>query len=77
MIPLLILAIGLLLAVAVLAYLLGFRLGGGGYASEAMRIRAEAMRAQRDLHGLTRSAFIAMAEEAERRGNVHDPFPGD
>lgn len=65
-----ILIIFLLLSVSLivtLTYLLGFRLGGQSWISEAQRVRAEAAAAERQLHDLTRSAFVAMAEEAERR----------
>ena len=60
------LVLGFLL-VAVLVYLLGFRLGGQSGVSELQRVRAEAAEAERQLHDLTRSAFVAMAEAAERR----------
>lgn len=60
------LVLGFLL-VAVLVYLLGFRLGGQSGISELQRVRAEAAEAERQLHDLTRSAFVAMAEAAERR----------
>lgn len=53
--------------IVTLTYLLGFRLGGQSWISEAQRVRAEAAAAERQLHDLTRSAFVAMAEEAERR----------
>jgi hypothetical protein len=64
------LTVFLLAAVAVivgLVFLLGFRLGGQSWQSEAVRVRAEAAAAERELHDLTRSAFVAMAEEAQRR----------
>lgn len=64
------LIIFLLLSVSLivtLTYLLGFRLGGQSWISETQRVRAEAAAAERQLHDLTRSAFVAMAEEAERR----------
>lgn len=54
-------------AMVALSYLLGFRLGGQSWVAEAQRVRAEAAAAERQLHDLTRSAFVAMAEEAERR----------
>lgn len=57
--------------VVVLVYLLGFRLGGQSWISEAHRVRAQAAAAERELHDLTRSAFVAMAEEAERRRQGH------
>ena len=53
--------------IAVLTFLLGFRLGGHSWVAEAQRVKAEAANAQRELHDLTRAAFVAMAEEAERR----------
>lgn len=62
----------LFLAVAVivmLTYLLGFRLGGQSWIAEAQRVRAEAAVAERQLHDMTRAAFMAMAEEAEGRQN--------
>lgn len=59
-------AIALLLVALVATYLLGFRLGGHAWTSETHRIRAEAARAERELHELTRTAFVAMAEEAQR-----------
>jgi hypothetical protein len=57
-------AAGLVIA---LTFLLGFRLGGQSWITEAQRVRAEAAAAERQLHDLTRSAFVAMAEEAEKR----------
>lgn len=48
------LVVGFLL-VAVLIYLLGFRLGGQSGISELQRVRAEAAEAERQLHDLTRS----------------------
>ena len=51
--------------IAVLTFLLGFRLGGHSWVAEAQRVKAA--NAQRELHDLTRAAFVAMAEEAERR----------
>lgn len=53
--------------VVILTYLLGFRLGGQSWMTEANRVRAEAAQAERQLHDLTRSAFVAMAEQAEQR----------
>lgn len=51
--------------IVVLTFLLGFRLGGQSWIAEAQRVRAEAAVAERQLHDMTRAAFIAMAEEAE------------
>lgn len=53
-------------AIFVLCFLLGFRLGGESRFAESQRIRAEAAASERELHNLTRSAFIAMTEEAQR-----------
>lgn len=64
LLALLILSIGLIVA---LTFLLGFRLGGQSWLAEAQRVRAEAAVAERQLHDLTRAAFVAMAEEAEAR----------
>lgn len=64
------LVIFLLLSISMvmaLTFLLGFRLGGQSWMSEAQRVRAEAAAAERQLHDLTRAAFVAMAEEAERK----------
>lgn len=59
-----------------LAFLLGFRLGGQSWLAETTRVRAEAAAAERQLHDLTRSAFVAMAEEAQRHrpGGRIEPF---
>ncbi len=54
------------IAVIMLSFLLGFRLGGHSWIAEVNRVRAEAAAAERQLHDLTRSAFVAMAEEAEQ-----------
>lgn len=54
------------LAIVALCFLVGFRLGGDSWVSEVQRVRAEAAAAERQLHELTRSAFVAMAEEAQR-----------
>jgi hypothetical protein len=66
----LVIAIAMVLA---LTYLLGFRLGGQSWVAEAQRVRAQAAAAERQLHDLTRSAFVAMAEEAERRRHGRRP----
>ena len=58
---------GLTALVVLLVYLLGFRLGSTSWLAESQRVRAQAAVAERQLHELTRQAFVAMAEEAERR----------
>lgn len=55
------------LTIVVLAFLLGFRLGGESWFVESQRIKAEAAASERELHSLTRAAFVAMADEASRR----------
>ena len=65
MILLVLLLIGAIGMVLILAFLLGFRLGGQSWMSQVQRVRAEAAVAERQIHDLTRSAFVAMAEEAE------------
>lgn len=54
-------------AVICLTFLLGFRLGGQSAWAESQRVRAQAAAAERELHNLTRSAFVAMAEEVDRQ----------
>jgi hypothetical protein len=66
-IALLILVVLLMLGVAALVYLLGFRLGGDEQRSELLRTKAEGLRAERQLHDLTRQAFEAMVRHAEER----------
>jgi hypothetical protein len=53
--------------VAAIAFVLGFRRGGQSWIAEVQRVRAEAAVAERQLHDITRAAFVAMAEEAESR----------
>jgi hypothetical protein len=57
----------LLLALTAAVFLLGYRVGTDGWQAELTRVRLEAAQAQRDFHRLTREAFVAMAEHAERR----------
>ena len=54
---------------AVVAFLLGYRLGSDQWQSRLVRIRLESARAERDLHDLTRSAFEAMVDRARDRTN--------
>ena len=56
-----------LLLLAVLAFLLGFRLGGDHWFDELTRVRLESAKAERQLHDLTRQAFISMAKRAEEQ----------
>lgn len=56
----------LVLMVVMAMFLLGFRLGGDHWQAELTRLRLEAVKAERQMHDLTRQAFVAMAEHAER-----------
>lgn len=47
------------------AYLLGFRLGGAHWYDRLVETRLAAAKAERQLHDLTRQAFVAMAEHAQ------------
>lgn len=67
MIALACLAVTLGAMAMVLVYVLGLGRGGQYWIVEAQRVRADAAAANRQLHDLTRSAFVALAEEAERR----------
>ncbi len=67
MVIVLLLLVLLLAALVVSVFLLGFRLGGDHWAEELTRVRLTAAQAERRVHDLTRQAFVAMAEEAERR----------
>ena len=58
----LIVAVSVLLVLVVVALAVGVQLGGRHGRNEAQRVRLEAGRAQRQLHDLTRQAFVAMAE---------------
>ena len=55
-----------LLILAAFAFFLGFRLGGDHWQTELQQVRIEAIQAERQLHDLTRHAFIAMAEQVEQ-----------
>ena len=57
--------LAVLLLLASFAFFLGFRLGGDHWESELTRVRMESVQAERQLHDLTRHAFIAMAEQVE------------
>lgn len=59
----------LLVLLAILAYLLGVQLGGRQWKARVEELQAESLRATRVMHDLTRQAFVAMAEHAERRLN--------
>jgi hypothetical protein len=64
---LLLLTVTVLLVFALGVFLLGFQVGGRFHMSELQRVRYEAAKAERQLHDLTRDAFVAMAEHPDRR----------
>ena len=66
----LLLIVTMSLAVGVGVFLLGFQVGGRFWQSESQRTRFEAARAERQLHDLTREAFVAIAEHAEASGDT-------
>lgn len=61
-----VLAVALVVA---LMFVLGFRPGGQSWIAEAQCVPAVAAAAERQLHDITRAAFVAMAEEAEALRN--------
>jgi len=67
MIELLIIVLAAVAALGAALFLLGFRLGGDHWQSELAKVRLEAAQAERQLHDVTRSAFVSMAEAVERR----------
>lgn len=67
MIALLLLSLILLTVLLATLFLLGFRIGGEHWQEQALQIRHEGARASRQMHELTRQAFVAMAEEADRQ----------
>ncbi len=67
MIILTVLFIVVLVGLTAAMYLLGFRLGGESWRNEVDRVHHEAARAERQIHDLTRQAFVAMTEEADRQ----------
>jgi len=66
-IALLLLAVILLTMLATTLFLLGFRLGGEHWQEQVLQVRHEGAQASRQMHELTRQAFVAMAEEADRQ----------
>jgi hypothetical protein len=61
---LLVLAIVVVLA---LVFWFGLRLGSGREQSELAQLRWSTVRAKRQMHDLTRQAFVAIADEAQRQ----------
>lgn len=46
-------------------FLLGFRVGGSHWQHRLLQMQMESARARRQLHDLTREAFVAMADHAQ------------
>ncbi len=67
MIALLLLALVLLIMLNAALFLLGFRIGGEHWQEQILQVRHEGAQASRQMHELTRQAFVAMAEEADRQ----------
>lgn len=67
MIVLLLLILILLTTLMAALFLLGFRIGGEHWQQEVLQVRHEGVQASREMHELTRRAFVAMAEEADRQ----------
>ena len=57
-----------IVVVAVAWFLLGFRVGGARWQCRLVHTQMEAASARRQLHDLTRQAFVAMADHALRSG---------
>jgi hypothetical protein len=66
-IPVVIMVIVMAVIIGVLLFLLGFRLGNEHGRSRIARVQLEAARAERQLHDLTRQAFVAMADASQRK----------
>jgi hypothetical protein len=64
---LLTLTVAAVLAFVVAVFVLGFQIGGRFWHSELQRTRFEAALAERQLHDLTREAFVAMADHVDER----------
>lgn len=60
---------GVIVLLAVAAYLLGFRIGGQHWRTRLDEVRAESAEASRQMHDLTREAFVAMTDYALQRRN--------
>ena len=73
MIELLILTIITAAALVGVIFLLGFRLGGEHWQSELTKVRPEAAQAEKQLHNLTRQAFVTMAGQVEQHRGSHQP----
>jgi hypothetical protein len=69
MLILLLALFGVIVLAASLAYLLGFRVGGQHWQSRLDEVRTESAEASRQMHNLTREAFVAMADYALQRRN--------
>lgn len=73
MLILLLALFGVIVLAASLAYLLGYRIGGQQWQTRLDQVRAEGAEASRQMHDLTREAFVAMADYALQRRNGEHP----
>ena len=60
-----VLGVAAVLAIVIGMFVLGFEVGGRFWQSELQRSRFETARAERQLHDLTRDAFVAMADHVD------------
>lgn len=67
MVFLLILILLVLAGLLVAVFTFGFHVAGTNWQRQLLQARTEAAEAGRQMHDLTRRAFVAMAEEAERQ----------
>ena len=77
MIELTILLFLAIVSLVVLVYLFGFRMGWEQPHSPISRVRLEVAEAARQMHDVTRNAFVAMAEEAQSRRRSHNQVDED
>ena len=75
MILVLAIAVSVLATVLVGLFFTGYLLDEADQQSELDRVRIEALRAERELHEITRRAFVAMTEVAEERRSYARPHP--
>lgn len=61
---LIVLGVVAIVSVAAAWFLLGYRLGSSHWQSRLLETQLESAKARRQLHDLTREAFVAMAEHA-------------
>ena len=72
MLILLLALLGAIVLAVLLAFLLGFRVGGHEWRTRLDQVRAESADASRQMHQMTREAFVAMADYALKRRQPDD-----